>query len=91
MNHELVKKLETKPYLFWDINSKEDLSIESIVERVLSCGDWNDFLVLIDVLGIKQVSDIFNQISNKKRTNLSKKTINYFTLYFNKYVPKYTK
>jgi len=79
---ELVKK---KPYLIWHTKNYEHLSERSIVENVLNYGSWEDYLFLEKVLGVKQLRGFFEDIKNKKRTNLRPQTINYFSNYFGKY------
>lgn len=74
--------IQEKPYLFWYVKDKESLSDEAIVEAILNRGDFDDFLKLIDLMGIKSVAEIFYKQTLLKRTNYSKKTENYFRLFF---------
>lgn len=85
MPHLFPKLFSDKPYLAWDTANKSGLSDESVVERVLSFGDWDDFLKLEKTLGIAKLKDIFEILKNKKRPNLRPQTINYFEKYFDRY------
>jgi len=69
----------------WSTRSYDTLSPQVIVESVLNYGDWPDFTRLTEIFGIKQTSQLFDELKNKKRTNLRPKTINYFTKYFEKH------
>ena len=79
---ELVKN---KPFLFWYIKDIGKLSRESIVEAILTRGDFDDLLGLINVLGINKVSQIFFKQISINRKNYNKKTENYFRLFFDKH------
>jgi len=74
-----------KPYLAWFVKDKEKLSDESALEQIFNYGNWQDYLEAEKDLGIKEVKAIFENLKNRKRTNLRLKTVNYFSLYFAKY------
>jgi hypothetical protein len=78
--------VQEKPYLFWYVKDKECLSEETIVEAILNRGDFDDFLKLIDIMGIKRVAEIFYRQTSLKRSNYSKKTENYFRLFFERHL-----
>lgn len=79
---ELIK---SRPYLMWSTKNYSELSPESILENVISYGDWTDFKQLVKIFGIKQCAKLFtSKIINKQRTNLKPQTVNYFTKYFQK-------
>jgi len=40
----LKKILRKKPYLAWDVKNTDRLSEESLFERILNYGDWDDYL-----------------------------------------------
>ncbi len=65
-NNDIYEKLVKKrPYLWWWVKDKEKLSVESIVEGVLSYGDMDDVVKLFELLGRNQVERVFrNQIMN---------------------------
>lgn len=69
----------------WYTKNFDNLSSESIVESVLTSGDWQDFLTIKDIFGLENLSDIFETIDSKKRNNLRPQTRNYFSKYFEKY------
>lgn len=83
---EFLHKLFTKkPYLAWFVKDIDSLSKESMLEQVFNYGNWQDYLEAEKNLGIKEVRSIFENLKNKKRTNLRARTINYFNHYFGKY------
>lgn len=82
----LIEIAQKKPYLFWDVKDIERLSDESIVSVILNRGDFDDILNLIEILGIKKVADIFYKQVSLKRKNYSRKTENYFRLFFEKHL-----
>ncbi len=82
------KLIQDYSYLLWSAkeDSKEKINDEILVEMILNNGDWKGFQRLIDILGLKKVSDIFfNQIS-EQRNNYRKQTKHFFTLYFKRHV-----
>ncbi|HAZ29814.1 TPA: hypothetical protein DCY43_03695 [candidate division WWE3 bacterium] len=82
---EARQLIKDKPYLMWSTKSYDELSPQSILESVINYGDWPDFERLIAIFGLKQSSELFKDIKNKRRTNLRPKTVNYFTKYFEKH------
>ena len=89
MTHQqkLQKFTKQRASLFWDIPKSKlhKLSEEAILERVLQYADVADFQELFKILTVKKAKQIFETIAAKKRPNLSPRTINYFTLYFDKF------
>ncbi len=81
------KIIKNKPALIWSTKNYNNLSAQSITEAVLNYANWNEFKKLKNIFGTKQLKNIFNQLINKKRTNLRPSTINYFKHYFNRYAP----
>lgn len=81
----LQNLVKNKPYLVWFTKNYDGLSERSIVESVLNYGNWEDYLFLEKVLGVVELSEIFEDLKNQKRTNLRSQTTNYFTNYFAKY------
>ena len=81
-----IDLVQEKPYLFWYVKDIECLSEEAIVEAILNGGDFDDFLRLIDLMGIKRVAEIFYRQTSTKRTNYSKKSENYFRLFFERHL-----
>jgi len=92
VNNRLHEKLVLKkPYLFWDIGDKTSLSQRAVVERVLAFGDFDDFLVLADVLGLLKVAQIYRQATASGRCNLNSRTRHFWDLYFNRHAPSSSK
>ena len=83
------KKLITDySYLLWYVpeEAKKKISDDLLVEIILSNGDWKGFKNLLDVIGIKKVSDIFFKQIKRRRHNYRKQTKHFFTLYFNEHL-----
>lgn len=79
---ELIKK---QPWLIWSTRNFAKLDAAAITEAILSYGDWQDFLNLKKIFGLKQLKAIFRELTNKKRVNLRSSTVNLFNLYFQHY------
>ena len=77
--------IKNKPYLAWSTKNYAELSPQSILESVISYGDWPDFMSLIDLFGMNTSAKLFEEIKNKRRNNLRPQTVSYFTRYFEKY------
>jgi hypothetical protein len=96
-NIELQRKkrlIHTNKHLFWWVpkEKKEDISLDALVEAILNYGDANSVKELINTLGIRLISEIFKKnTSNRMRVNYYPEVINYFDLYFSKYVQGYSK
>lgn len=76
------KLLTENKELFWDVNIEkiDDLAIE---ERFLKYWDWKNIQNLIKIYTLEGFKKNYIQLRDKKRSNLSKKTINFFNLYLN--------
>jgi len=88
---ELKKYIEDRRFLFWysPAPKSETVSDELLVEHILNYGSMDDVRALFKVMNIKDVANIFfNSInkSERRKNNYYELIINYFTLYFNKYV-----
>ena len=81
----LLELFYKKPYLAWYIKDVKKLSKNSLLEHILNYGDWNDYLITEKAIGIKNAKAIFDDLKSRKRSNLRKKTINYFEKYFERY------
>jgi len=66
-----------RPYLWWWVGDKENLSVESVVQGVLVNGDMDDLLTLFQFLGREQVKRIFLQQISMSRHNYRKQTVNF--------------
>jgi hypothetical protein len=83
--NKLLKLFYEKPYLAWYVKDVKKISKESMLEHILNYGDWKDYHEAEQALGIKNTKKIFNDLKDRPRTNLRKKTINYFDKYFQRY------
>jgi hypothetical protein len=87
MHDRLYNKLvKNRPYLWWWVKDKENLSVESIVEGVLSYGDMEDVVKLFELLGRNEVKKIFENKIQKTRHNYRPQTVNLFKKVFDKRV-----
>ncbi len=87
MNKTIYKEIvEKKPFLFWSVDDKRNLSDAVIVETVLNYGDWHDVKLLFSAFGMRKVSEIFFTQTAKKRHNYRKPTENFFRLYFEEHI-----
>jgi len=91
MNSPEVKAfIQEYSNLFWYTpeDKKEDISQEFLVETILNYGDMAAIKKIFALYGIKKVAEIFfdsiNQ-SERRKGNYHELTINYFTLFFNRY------
>ena len=87
---EIQSFIREQSTLFWYIpeNQKEHISNEVLVETILNYGDLNAVKQLINLLGIKETAQIFFDSinrSDRRKGNYHELTINFFTLYFNRY------
>jgi len=76
--------------LFWYTpeEQKKNISKEFLVETILNYGDLKAVKQLINLLGIKTSAQIFFDsihMSDRRKGNYHELTINYFTLFFNRY------
>ena len=79
--------------LFWSVSDAklEQISDALLVETILNYGTAADVRTLFDLLSIEHIAAIFfEHTENKTRTNYLPPVKNYFTLYFNRHVRKYS-
>lgn len=77
--HDLISQ---KPYLAWYVKDVSQLSAQSILEHVLNYGSWEDVQTFIQLYGIKQTAQLFEQLHTSTRQNLLPEINHYFRLYF---------
>ena len=82
--------IRNKPYLAWSTKNYSELSPQSILESIISYGDWSDFMSITKLFGMDQSVRLFEEIKNKRRSNLRTQTANYFTKYFEKHAQRDT-
>jgi len=84
--HEKTEKvrqiIRSKPYLAWSTRNIEALSLEAMVEAVLTKGDFDDFRAVVNILGVEAVREIFTRQVSRPRKNYSRKTEHFFRLLF---------
>lgn len=91
---ELKALIRKNAHLFWYIKdeAKENLPLSVVTEFFLNYADKEDVKKLFEVAGIENVADVFfRQVEDwGDRSNYLPTIQNYFTLYFKRYVPKYS-
>lgn len=85
-NPEIKQFIRENSYLFWWIKkeSKENISLNVLVETILNFGNEKSVKKLFDLLGIKKVAEFFYQDTNRIRVNYHPRTVQFFNLYFKK-------
>ena len=84
------KYIEDRQAFFWysPAPKSETVSDELLVEHILNYGSMDDVRELFNVMDINKAANIFfNSInkSERRKANYDDLTINYYTLFFNKY------
>jgi len=87
---EVKKYIDDHQHLFWysPAPKSETVSDELLVEMILNYGNMNELRSLFDVMGINGVAKIFFDSiakSERRKGNYYELTVNYFTLFFNRY------
>jgi len=85
--------IQANSSLFWWVpaDKKNNLSLDSVIEAILNYGDNQSVKMLFDTVGIKKVAEIFKKnTTNRVRINYFPEVVNYFHLYFTKYVQEYS-
>lgn len=84
---EIREFIKENKHLFWYIkeDAKADISLEVLVETILHYGNEKSVKKLFDLVGIREVADIFYKQISAKRVNYPPRTINFFDLYFKKH------
>lgn len=88
-NHpgKLKKFIGDHSFFWWWVpeDEKENLSMESIIEATLNYGDVKDIKLLFELVGYQKTKEIFLKQISGKRPNYSKRTANFFKLYFERH------
>jgi len=83
MDKELYDQIvKERPYLWWWVKNKENLSLESVVQGVLANGDMDDVERLFQLVGRQGVKKIFLQQISGSRHNYRAQTVNFFRKVF---------
>ena len=87
-NEEIKKYIRDHSSLFWYIkeDAKEKISIEFLIETILSYGNGNDVKRLFELVGIERTAQIFYKQISRKRINYRPRTMHFFKLYFDRHV-----
>ncbi len=90
ISDELKTFIKEHSYLWWWVpeEKKEQLGLNSVVEGILNYGDIEDIRQLFKLIGIDKAAEIFFKQVSGKRPNYSKKTINFFRLYFQRHAQR---
>ena len=77
-------------HLFWYTpeDKGETVTDELMVETLLNYGNLDQIKTLFDLMGMGNVARIFFDsinLSERRKNNYHELTLNYFTLYFNRY------
>jgi hypothetical protein len=89
-NDEIKQFIREHGSLFWYIkpDAKERISLESLVETILSFGNGRDVKRLFDLLGVEKVAEIFYKQISGRRVNYKPRTKHFFKLYFDRHVQR---
>jgi len=87
---EVKKFIDDHQHLFWysPAPKSETVSDELLVEMILNYGNMNELRSLFNIMGINGVAKIFFDSiakSERRKGNYYELTVNYFTLFFNRY------
>jgi hypothetical protein len=86
----LKKYIREHASLFWYTpeNKEEKVTDALLVETILNYGNMEDVKQLFEIMGTKNVANIFYQATNKSercKNNYFDLTRNFFNLYFSRY------
>jgi len=87
---EVKKFIDDHQYLFWytPAPKSEKVTDDLLVETILNYGNMKECKELFAVMSLNKVANIFfNAInmSERRKGNYFELTVNYFTLFFNRY------
>jgi len=90
MIHEIKEFIKEHAYLFWWVkeSDKEHVNLNALVEAVLNYGDKHCIKKLFDIVGIRNVAEIFYNDINRERVNYYPDVVNFFDLYFKRNVQR---
>jgi hypothetical protein len=78
------------PSLIWYTKDYDHLDIRSVVEAVLNFGTKEQFEKLTKILSVDTTASVFHELDSMPRSNLHPLYLNYYSLYFAKYAPRYS-
>lgn len=79
-SEEIKKIIKEHSSLFWYVkeDAKERISIEFLVETILSYGNGNDVRRLFELIGVERAAEIFYKQISRKRINCRPRTMHFF-------------
>ncbi len=87
MNNQTIRTfIRRHEDLFWSspTKSKEEISMDLLVETILNFGTLDDVRELICLLGREEVARTFSHATERKALNYFPEIHNLFTLYFSR-------
>ena len=87
---ELINYIEEHQDLFWysPAPKSKTVSSELLVETILNYGTMDDVRSLFKIMTVEKVAEIFRGMKGRKILNFYPEIHNYFSLYFDRYVPR---
>ena len=82
MSKSLSQILVDRPDLNWFSPDVASLSEETALETILAYGQWEDIEQAVNLVGKKNLTNVYLKVRNKPRNILSPKTRSYFDLFF---------
>lgn len=80
---DLYQKLVVpRLHLWWWVQDRRALSLESVVEGILSYGDMDDVKALFALIGRNRTREIFLRQVSGRRCNYRPQTVNFFSKVF---------
>jgi hypothetical protein len=90
-SEEIKQFIRDHSSLFWYIKpeAKERISLEFLVETILSFGTISNVKRLFELLGTEKAAEIFYKQISGRRINYQPRTKHFFKLYFDRHVQKH--
>jgi hypothetical protein len=87
MSKDIKQFIRENEALFWGVkpDEKENISLNLLVETILSYGNEERVRSLFDLIGVKSVAEIFFRQISGKRSNYHQRTKHFFQLYFKRH------
>lgn len=82
---QLRSIIKQHPALMWDTGAYDTLDAEAIAEAIYNYGSWENVVEYHRLLGIETAKGLFNQLTNKRRSNLHPKVRYFFGQYYGRH------
>lgn len=79
---QYTQLVRPRQQLWWWVKDTRNLSLEKVVEGILTRGTLDEIRLLFNVLGKEKVKSIFLMHVSSKRHNYKPKTVNFLKLVF---------